>query len=112
MIDFFNALSDLLGSDLVQGNKAVIIVSVIFIVVVDTFLTWMFCTKIYLKLQLDKAECYKNKSTELQAKVDELTLKNKDLTDKIEKYSFERALDGQHATAFDDSAIDKFKQHL
>lgn len=36
MLDFFNALSDLLKSDLVQGNRG-IIVSILIIVVVLTF---------------------------------------------------------------------------
>lgn len=50
MLDFFNALSDLLESDLVKGNISVIVIALIIIIVVVSFLTWIVCTKFFLQI--------------------------------------------------------------
>lgn len=111
MLDFFNALSDLLESDLVKGNISVIVIVLIMIIVVVSFLTWVICTKIFLQIKLNQAAAKEQEFSKMQTRIQELENKNHDLTEELKKYNLERA--SRHKTttkAFEDSALDKFKR--
>ena len=110
MLDFFNALSDLLKSDLVKGNIGVIVVVLIIIVVLVCFLTWIICTKVFLQIKLNQVAVKEQKFIEMQTKIQELEQKNHELTEQLKKYNLEKALDYKATTAFEDSALDKFKR--
>ncbi|MCD7835633.1 MAG: hypothetical protein LUG83_03075 [Lachnospiraceae bacterium] len=110
MLDFFNTLSDLLESDLVQGNVSVIVISLIIIIAVVSFLTWIFCTKVFLQIKLNQAAAKEQKFAEMQVKIQDLEQKNHELTEQLKKYNFEKALDYKATTAFEDSALNQFKR--
>lgn len=110
MLDFFNALSDLLESDLVRGNIGVIVVALIIIIVLACFLTWTICTKVFLQIKLNQVAVKEQKFNEMQTKIQELEQKNYKLTEQLKKYNFEKALDYKATTAFEDAALDQFKR--
>lgn len=110
MLDFFNALSDLLKSDLIKGNIGVIIVLMIVIVVIVVFLTWFICTKVFLQIKLNQVAIKERMFGEMQMKIQELESKNQILTDQLNKYNFDRALDYKSEKAFEDIALDQFKR--
>ena len=110
MLDFFNALSDLLESDLVKRDIGIIVIALIIIVVLSCFLTWIICTKIFLQIKLNQAVAKEQRFTELQAKIQELEQKNRVLTEQLKKCAFEEALDYKVSTSFEDSALDQFKR--
>ena len=101
MLDFFNALSDLLESDLVKGNIGVIVITLIIIIVLTCFLTWIICTKVFLQIKLNQVAAKEQKFSEMQTKIQVLERKN---------HNFEKALDYTATTAFEDSALDQFKR--
>ncbi len=111
MLDFFNALSDLLESDLVKGNISVIVIALIIIIVVVSFLTWIVCTKFFLQIKLNQVAVKEQEYSKMQARIQELENKNHELTEQLKKYNFEKALSYKTTTkAFEDSALDKFKR--
>ena len=110
MLDFFNALSDLLESDLVKGNIGVIVITLIIIIVLACFLTWVICTKVFLQIKLNQVEDKEQKFSEMQTKIQVLERKNHELTEQLKKYNFEKALDYKATTAFEDSALEQFRR--
>lgn len=110
MIDFFNALSDLLGSDLVKDNKSIIAILLVIVIVVSCFLTWIVCSKVFLQIRLNKAADKERQYSEIQEKVHALEKRNLELVEQIRKYNLEKVLDYDETTAFEDSALDQFKR--
>ena len=110
MLDFFNALSDLLGSDLIKGNISVIVIALIIIIIVVSFLTWIICSKFFLQTKLNQVASKEREFSEMQTRIQELTNINHELTEQLRKYDFEKALDCKTTKAFEDSALDKFKR--
>lgn len=110
MLDFFNALSDLLESDLVKGNIGVVVITLIIIIVLACFLTWVICTKVFLQIKLNQVAVKEQKFSEMQTKIQGLERKNHELTEQLKKYNFEKALDYKATTAFEDSALEQFKR--
>ena len=110
MLDFFNALSDLLESDLVKGNIGVIVITLIIIIVLACFLTWVICTKVFLQIKLNQVADKEQKFSEMQTKIQVLERKNHELTEQLKKYNFEKALDYKATTAFEDSALEQFRR--
>lgn len=110
MLDFFNALSDLIESDLVKGNISVIVIAQIIIIAIVCFLTWLVCTKVFLQIKLNQVATKEQKFTEMQEKIQVLEQKNCELIEQLKKYNFEKALDSEETTAFVDSALDQFKR--
>jgi cell division protein FtsB len=110
MLDFFNALSDLLESDLIKGNISVIVIALIIIIVLVCFVTWIFCTKVFLQIKLNQVAAKEQEFSEMKTKIQELENKNYELTEQLKKYNFEKALDYKATTAFEDSALEQFKR--
>jgi flagellar biosynthesis/type III secretory pathway M-ring protein FliF/YscJ len=110
MLDFFNALSDLIKSDLVKNNIVAIVVIIVGLIVFFCVLTWIVCTKVFLHIKLNQAADKERQYDEIQAKVQELEKRNKELTERLRIYDFERAVDYDEKTAFEDSALDQFKR--
>lgn len=110
MLDFFNALSDLIESDLVQGNIGVIVITLIIVIGIACFLTWIFCTKFFLQIKLNQVAAKEQEFNEMKQKIQTLERKNHELVEQLKKYDFEKALNYNKAIAFEDSALDKFKR--
>ena len=110
MLDFFNALSDLLESDLVKGNIGVIVITLIITIVLACFLTWVICTKVFLQIKLNQVAAKERQFSEMQIKIQVLERKNHELTEQLKKYNFEKALDYKATTAFEDSVLEQFKR--
>lgn len=110
MLDFFNALSDLIKSDLVKGNIGIVVITLIIIIVLTIFLTWIICTRIFLQIKLNQAKAKEQKFSEMQKRIQELESKNHELIEQLKKYSFEKALDHQSTKAFEDVALERFKR--
>lgn len=110
MLDIFNALSDLVKSDLIQGHIGVIVIILLIIIALSCYLTWIVCTKIFLQIKLNQATDKEKKFAEMQTTIQELEDKNHALTEKLKKYDFEKALDCKATSVFEDSALERFKR--
>lgn len=73
-------------------------------------MTWIICTKVFLQIKLNQVAAKEQKFFEMQAKIQELEQENHELTEQLKRYNFEKALDYKTTKAFEDPALDQFKE--
>ncbi len=105
MLDLFNAISDLIHSDLVKDHVVLIVIVIMTIILLTSILTWLFCTKIYLHIKLNAADKAITQNEQLKERVDQL---ERDLKKKGDRLLQLEIMAGEANETFTDKALEKF----
>lgn len=112
MIEFFNALSELLKSDLVKEYGWTIFVCFIICICIVGFIIWVIFMKIILPAKLIENDCIKPKYKNALAELETLKKENTELKVKLQTFHNQermlKAIETETSEIYTDRALDKF----